>query len=60
MVIGGVSLQGGIGRLSGVFAERTSLEQHSTVAYLHRGHESFYMNIIRSALIRGRNPRYRH
>ena len=50
VVIGGVSLQGGIGRLSGVFAGALLLSSISTVISIV-GMNPFYMNIIRGALI---------
>ena len=50
MVIGGVSLQGGVGKLTGVFAGAIILSAISTaIAIL--GMPAFYMNVIRGGLI---------
>jgi len=50
VVIGGVSLQGGIGRLSGVFAGAIILSCISTVVSIV-GINPYYMNIIRGGMI---------
>ena len=50
VVIGGVSLQGGIGKLTGVFAGALLLSSISTVIAIV-GMNPFYMNIIRGGLI---------
>jgi len=50
VVIGGVSLQGGVGRITGVFAGAVLLSSISTVIAIV-GMNPFYMNIIRGGLI---------
>ncbi len=50
VVIGGVSLQGGVGRLTGVFAGSILLSAISTAITLI-GIPAFYMNIIRGGFI---------
>lgn len=50
VVIGGVSLQGGVGKLTGVFAGALLLSSISTVIAIV-GMNPFYMNIIRGGLI---------
>jgi len=50
VVIGGVSLQGGVGRLSGVFAGAIILSCISTVISI-AGMDPYYMNIIRGGMI---------
>jgi len=47
VVIGGVSLQGGIGKLTGVFAGAILLNAISTAISI-LGMPPFYMNVIRS------------
>jgi len=50
VVIGGVSLQGGVGKITGVFAGAVLLSSISTVIAIV-GMNPFYMNIIRGGLI---------
>ncbi|MFZ2330870.1 MAG: ABC transporter permease [Atribacterota bacterium] len=50
VVIGGVSLQGGVGKLSGVFAGALILSSISTVISIV-GINPYYMNIIRGGMI---------
>jgi ribose transport system permease protein len=50
VVIGGVSLQGGVGRLTGVFAGAVLLSAISTAISI-LGMPPFYMNVIRGGLI---------
>ena len=50
VVIGGVSLQGGVGRLTGVFAGAILLSAISTGINI-LGMPPFYMNIIRGGFI---------
>jgi ribose transport system permease protein len=50
VVIGGVSLQGGVGRLTGVFAGAILLSAISTAISI-LGMPPFYMNIIRGGFI---------
>lgn len=50
VVIGGVSLQGGVGKLTGVFAGALLLSSISTVIAII-GMNPYYMNIIRGGLI---------